>query len=107
MKKITDEEIELIIKTKYDEVDCSLMSTGCFFETEGGKFIRDEIAKRNRWIPVSERLPEKEGIYLTTIFLEHIKEKKYQLRLAIYTNSKFAGYPEVVAWRELPEPFKD
>lgn len=57
MKKITDDEIEVIIKTKYDELDCGLMSTGCFFEAEGGKFIRDEIEKRNRWIPVTERLP--------------------------------------------------
>lgn len=99
MKTLRDDEIEVILK----EIFGCVSSDDLWFAQQ----ICNEIEKRNRWVPVSERLPEKEGIYLTTIFLEHIKEKKYQLRLAIYTNSKFAEYPEVTAWKELPEPFKD
>ena len=73
--------------------------------------IRDKVY-RNRWIPVSERLPEKRGVYLAT-FLE--EGKRYVER---FYYSDFTGWmmpiawqdegriENILAWQPLPEPYK-
>lgn len=61
----------------------------------------------NGWIPCSERLPEEEGYYLITI-------KYYHLHNPVVMGCNFEEDEwwnvdkddEVIAWRELPEPFK-
>ena len=74
--------------------------------------IRDKVY-RNRWIPVSERLPEKRGVYLAT-FLE--EGKRYVER---FYYSDFTGWmmpiawqdegriENILAWQPLPEPYKE
>lgn len=56
------------------------------------------------WIPVSERLPDKEGNYLITAqpTYNHAKD----IRIA-HWSSRWVGYvkSEIIAWMPLPEPY--
>lgn len=62
-----------------------------------------------RWIPVTERLPEKEGQYLVSC------DSCFAIEIATYINDKGDSWfccdwnhPEnVVAWMPLPEPYKE
>ena len=57
---------------------------------------------QGEWIPVSERLPEKEGFYL--VFLEN-GEMAVAHSDGIIANHNFE--PKMLAWRPLPEPYKE
>ena len=71
------------------------------------------VQQANKWIPVSERLPEKSDVYLTT-FLE--EGKRYVER---FYYSDFMGWmmpiawqdegriENIIAWQPLPEPYKE
>ena len=58
-----------------------------------------------RWIPCSERLPNKEGNYLITAqpTYNHTKD----IRIA-HWSGRWVGYVrfEILAWMPLPEPYK-
>ena len=58
------------------------------------------------WIPVSERLPDKEGNYLITAqpTYNHAKD----IRIAHWAG-RWAGYvkSEIIAWMPLPEPYME
>ena len=58
-----------------------------------------------KWIPVSERLPERGGHYLVT---EKISEECWFVGIAPYrsTCERWFGDNEVTAWMPLPEPWK-
>lgn len=64
------------------------------------------IKPEPQWIPCSERLPEKEGNYLTTVqpTYNHAKD----IRIA-HWSSRWVGYvkSEIIAWMPLPEPYKE
>lgn len=61
-----------------------------------------------RWIPVTERLPEKKGLYLITCVDDRgtpfvdasLYDPPTDWRGAIW------DFPNVVAWMERPEPYK-
>ena len=55
--------------------------------------------KTGHWIPVSERLPEKDELYLV-----YFDDGEYEL--AYFSNGVFS-YSGVVAWMPLPEPYKE
>lgn len=72
--------------------------------------------KPNKWIPASEP-PKKEGKYLVCIEYKHkgVVVERYQMTADFYRfshidmswcpdNENAAG--DIVAWRELPEPYK-
>lgn len=89
----------------------------------------EQDEKENGWIPVSERVPEDEKEYLVTLEKVHgTPEKLYGIANYLkfgdsgYWNEKKYGYLEwdkysdghggtkmykVVAWRLLPEPYKE
>lgn len=50
------------------------------------------------WIPISERLPEKNGQYLVTV-------KKGYMLLGLWCGIK-DDWINVIAWMSLPEPYK-
>lgn len=57
-------------------------------------------AQPDRWIPVSERLPEKTGKYLVTVKNGNVYATAY-----CAMDKKFNC--AAVAWMELPEPYKE
>lgn len=66
--------------------------------------IPDDIAKEygiepNKWIPVTERLPEKDGQYLVTV-------KKGYMLIGLWCGIK-EDWGNVIAWMPLPEPYKE
>lgn len=74
--------------------------------SEAATFPAADVAPR--WIPVSERLPEKEGLYLITCVDDRgtpfvdasLYDPPTDWRGAIW------DFPNVVAWMERPEPYK-
>jgi len=72
-------------------------------------FENDELINKSRWIPVSERLPEKNVWVLVTV---EQNGKRFQeiMRRNIY-NGEWADNinfytDEITAWMPLPEPYK-
>ena len=58
-----------------------------------------------QWIPCSERLPDKDGIYLVT----HRKFGKLEVTWNIFYGGEHASWlwnDEIIAWMPLPEPYK-
>ena len=87
--------------------------------------LEQEWYKPNEWIPCSERLPEKEDVYLVTI---QVKSGELYILTALWScplmpefinnQARWCCPPElddfdmddifhVIAWMPLPEPYKD
>lgn len=73
------------------------------------------VTPANRWIPVSERLPEKSGMYIVTdkvfslVDSEHTGRFKRMTEQVEFCNGKWqraTRFYEIVAWMPLPEPYK-
>jgi len=67
----------------------------------------------NRWIPVSERLPEKNGKYLAYIINKKDTNLQYIMTCEYYEGDLWNWFPDddcasdnVVAWMPLPESYK-
>ena len=77
--------------------------------------IEDTMAEitsqQTRWIPVSERLPEEDGVYLATCDGEICGENEPFTGLAEYENGKWVDdeedYQCVLAWMPLPQPYAE
>ena len=54
----------------------------------------------SEWIPVSERLPDKDGDYLVTTVKGNVDIAEYYAR-------GLKSKPQVRAWMPLPEPYKE
>lgn len=96
MKTLRDDEIEVILK----EIFGCVSSDDLWFAQQ----ICNEIEKRNRWVPVSERLPEKRGWYLVSCLG---RGGGNSVTIWFFNGVDFGVGEEVTAWKELPEPFKD
>lgn len=64
-----------------------------------------------RWIPVSERLPDKNDVYLVTMNvlgkpIRDIDRFRIDEGWGIYENNEDNKVIEVIAWMPLPEPYK-
>ena len=58
-------------------------------------------ALKGEWIPVSERLPEKDGQYLVT----YDREDEIKVNISYFDRHGF-WIGDVIAWQPLPEPYK-
>lgn len=89
-----------------ERISSSLSAIG---EKEDYTDIAIQALEQTRWIPVSERLPEKHDCYLVTT------KWKGSYSGDIYTETNMAVYREkleewdsvgVIAWMPLPEPYE-
>lgn len=63
-----------------------------------------EKQEQDRWVPVSVRLPEKEGCYLVTVQNDH--KRKYS-KTAWYSGDGWFARQDIIAWRLTPEPYTE
>lgn len=103
---MTKEEAEKEIYKVFDQAFANYIIT----VLEEGATVSDRCEDVQRWIPVSERLPEKNGFYLATYDGEICGENEPFTGLAEYENGKWVDdeedYQCVLAWMPLPEPYK-
>lgn len=62
------------------------------------------------WIPVAERLPEKQGYYFVTHEWRSEKFKDYEIGIDWFRNGEWVETPrnyKVIAWMPLPEPYRE
>lgn len=64
-----------------------------------------EKQEQDRWIPVTERLPEKDGCYLVSVKNDH--ERRYSKTAWFDNDSWTMVRQKVLAWRPLPEPYTE
>ena len=62
------------------------------------------IQPEPHWIPVTERLPKEEGLFLVSVKNDH--QRAYSKTCWYYGNGKWFARQDVTAWMPLPEPFK-
>lgn len=55
-----------------------------------------------KWIPVTERLPEKEGLYLVAVKNDH--ERRYSKSAWYHGHGNWFLHQTVTNWMPLPEP---
>ena len=77
------------------------------------KLIAIEVLTKNRWIPVSERLPETDGYYLVTKDISAVSKDifevdriEYRKECDEYNNGFRSSFP-IIAWKPLPKPYKE
>lgn len=76
-----------------------------------GKTLREwiDILAQTRWIPVSERLPEKQDCYLVTTKWKgsYSGDVYIETHVAYYRKKpKEWDCVDIIAWMPLPEPYK-
>jgi hypothetical protein len=112
--------VACIAKVNFSKEDVIKAVDRHTFNTDDGLCLDEDITiileelppvtPTQRWIPVSERLPEENGFYLATCDGEICGENEPFTGLAEYENGKWVDdeedYQCVLAWMPLPEPYK-
>lgn len=84
----------------------------------GGKSLdmAIEALERQRWIPCSVRLPDKEGDYLVTLLDDGRTWVEIALwnetfggrwQAVLYNDVDYSDISNVIAWKPLPEPYQE
>lgn len=58
-----------------------------------------------RWIPVSERLPENEGLYIVSVKNDH--QRQYSKTCWFSKPENWFARQDIIAWQPLPQPYKE
>lgn len=66
------------------------------------KLAAREERPHGKWIPVEERLPEKDGWYFGSKVLEGVRTQN----IFWYEDGAFSTLGKVEAWMELPKPYR-
>ena len=95
--------------TEREAIEWFLMLKAKFIGTVYEKYLDYAISvlkkqKTDRWIPVTERLPEEESCYLVTVKNDH--ERRYS-KTAWYSGDGWFARQDIIAWRSTPEPYKE
>ena len=102
------EEIRALppVKPQYTDAEIQKMQDLEFAEIQKAYEI-GKAENPNKWIPVSERLPEDNKTYLVTVELTFARGERYvsQERKDNWDKLKECGH-EIIAWMPLPEPYK-
>lgn len=123
---MTNEEAKKMLKAKLEcfknetsgiNHDCNMrLCDGCSLNYEQGNMGEQKEAldmaikalEQTSWIPVSERLPEKQGWYLVTDATGGMVMTEYSFFVPQdgEMEEPYWDYTNVVAWMPLPEPFQ-
>ena len=98
-----------MMDNKKAAIEWFLMLKEKFVKTEYEGYLDMAISalekqEADRWIPVTERLPEKEGCYLVTVKNDH--ERRYS-KTAWYSGDGWFARQDIIAWRLTPEPYTE
>ena len=63
-----------------------------------------EAINAQRWIPVTEQLPEKDGLYIVSVINDH--NRRYSKTCWYHGHEKWFARQDVVAWMPLPEAYE-
>ena len=63
------------------------------------------VPTAQRWIPCSERLPEKDGLYIVSVINDH--NRIYSKTCWYHGHEKWFARQDVIAWMPLPEPYRE
>ena len=98
-RPLTEEQFNLITDAEFEHTD------RIWFDTPTGKHV--EFVKAQRWSPCNERLPETGEYYLVT--RQYFGWNCTEYREIDIAKCDFDGWnkADVVAWCELPEPYKE
>ena len=75
-----------------------------------------DALEKQRWIPVSERLPDKMGDYLVTLLDDGRTWVEIALwnetfggrwQAVLYNDVDYSDISNVIAWKPLPEPYQE
>lgn len=87
-----------IYDDEHEEYTEKKMSVIDFIDTYTDEGVTEtDVVEQARWIPVSKRLPEEEGLYLV-----YTEEQPF---VCSFEDGEFF-IDEVLAWMPLPEPYK-
>lgn len=64
--------------------------------------LQSSSRKPNKWIPVSERLPEESGVYLCSYDYDIVDTSYFDIRM----NEFNVFHEQVTAWMLLPTPYQ-
>lgn len=62
------------------------------------------VALEQKWIPVTERLPEEKGLYLVSVKNDH--NRRYSKTCWFHGGDNWFARQDVLAWMPLPKPYK-
>lgn len=85
---------------------CEQMMKMCERVSESGTYQEHkmiiDLLNKTEWIPVTKRLPEKEGLYLVSVKNEH--NRRYS-KTCWYSDKNWFARQDVIAWMPLPQPY--
>jgi hypothetical protein len=64
---------------------------------------RKALEQEQKWTPVIEEPPKKDGLYLVSVKNDHLR--RYS-KTCWYSDKNWFARQDVVAWMPLPEPYK-
>lgn len=106
---ITEEQkqelIKLLSKTRIQAIDRDVI-----WQNGYDTCLNDKSIRESNWIPVSERLPDKNGNYLCTV---DYGEDGIEVMQRVYWDAlggfekRYNKNDKVIAWMPLPEPYKE
>ena len=114
LKLNVEETIRQLTNLKCEEGPVSRQKFADVIDLAIAALKRMERQEQQRWIPEEERLPEKDGNYLVTLY-----DSTERWTEVLYWNSTFGGrwqglieddlsdIGNVSAWRPLPDPYQE
>ena len=92
-------------KTVYEigEAPCRACDIGTMLDAVED-YPAADVVERSRWIPVTVKLPEVEGLYLVAVKNDH---KRIYSKTAWYSRTSWFARQDVTHWMPLPEPPKE
>ena len=106
MTKMTNQEAKEIVQTFREAMDHPETQYKDILLGALDMAIEALDRPEDRWIPVNERLPNKEGYYLVDCKERVLSIQRFNFSIADH-KPYWSGMRTVYAWKPLPEPYKE